>query len=150
MYISKDEYGALTKRVSPRSPVLLDCLKAFLFGGAICCFAQALTEWFKTTSMSEDEYKTLVLFILIAITAILTGLGVFDKIAKHAGAGTAVPITGFANSIVSPALEFQSEGYILGTAANMFKLAGPVIVFGCGSAVIYGLISYFFGLYQGG
>lgn len=146
MYISNDEYSKMTRRASPKSPALLDCLKAFLFGGAICCFAQALTEWFKTTSMSEEEYKALVLIILIAITAILTGLGVFDNIAKHAGAGTMVPITGFANSIVSPALEFQSEGYILGTAANMFKIAGPVIVFGCGSAVIYGLIAYIFKL----
>ncbi len=147
MSVSNTQYGRMTKRASPRSPVLLDCIKAFLVGGLICAFAQALTEWFKSTSMTEDEYKALVLIILISLTAILTGLGFFDNIAKHAGAGTAVPITGFANSIVSPAMEFQSEGYILGTAANMFKLAGPVIVFGCGSAVIYGLIAYFFKLY---
>lgn len=147
MSISNTEYGRMAKRASPNSPVLLDCLKAFLIGGFICCFAQALTEWFKRTNMTEDEYKALVLIILIGLTAILTGLGVFDRIGKHAGAGTMVPITGFANSIVSPAMEFQSEGYVLGTAANMFKLAGPVIVFGCGSAVIYGLIAYIFKLY---
>lgn len=147
MKISNYEYGRMAKRASPNSPVLLDCLKAFLVGGFICCFAQGLTEWFKTTSMLEEEYKALVLIIIIAITAILTGFGIFDDIAKHAGAGTMVPITGFANSVVSPALEFQSEGYILGTAANMFKIAGPVIVFGCGSAVIYGIIAYIFGLY---
>lgn len=136
----------MTKKASPNSPVLADCLKAFLFGGAICCFAEGLTQWFKTFKMTENESKALVLVILIGITAVLTGFGVFDNIAKHAGAGTMVPITGFANSIVSPAMEFKSEGYVLGTAAQMFSIAGPVIVFGCGSAVIYGLIVYFFGL----
>lgn len=147
MSISKDEYSKLTKSFSPPSPVLADCLKAFSAGGLICCFAELLTRLFSKTSMNEDEVKALVIVVVIAITAVLTGLGVFDKIAKHAGAGTAVPITGFANSIVSPAMEFKSEGMILGTAANMFKLAGPVIVFGCGSAVVYGLIIYLLGRY---
>lgn len=145
MSVSNEEYGKMAKKASPSSPLLLDCLKAFLVGGLICCIAQGLTEWFKTTAMKEEEYKALVLLIIIAATAILTGFGVFDKIGKHAGAGTMVPITGFANSIVAPAMEFKTEGYVLGTAANMFSLAGPVIVFGCGSAVIYGLIAYFIG-----
>lgn len=140
MYISNEEYGRMAKRASPNSPVFKNCFKAFLFGGGICAFAQILTELFKMTSMKEEEYKTLVTFILISLTALFTALGFFDNIAKHAGAGTMVPITGFANSVVSPALEFQTEGYILGTAANMFKIAGPVIVFGCGSAVIYGFV----------
>lgn len=147
MSVSNNEYDKMAKRASPSSPVFLDCLKAFLIGGLICAFAQGLTEWFKAVGMTQEQYKALTLVILIAFTAILTGFGVFDKIAKHAGAGTMVPITGFANSIVSPAMEFQSEGYVLGTAANMFKLAGPVIVFGCGSATLYGLISYIFKLY---
>lgn len=147
MSVSNNEYDKMAKRASPPSPVLLDCLKAFLIGGLICAFAQVLTEWFKSTGMSQENYKALTLVIIIALTAILTGFGVFDKIAKHAGAGTMVPITGFANSVVAPAMEFQSEGYVLGTAANMFKLAGPVIVFGCGSAAVYGLISYIFKLY---
>lgn len=147
MSVSNSEYGKMAKRASPASPVFMDCLNAFLVGGFICAFAQGLTEWFKAVGMNEEQYKALTLVILIAITAILTGFGVFDKIAKHAGAGTMVPITGFANSIVSPAMEFKTEGYVLGTAANMFKLAGPVIVFGCGSAVVYGLISYIFKLY---
>ena len=99
----------MTKRASPNSPVLLDCFKAFLVGGTICCFAEGLSQAFKKTTMTQDQSKTLVLTILIAITALLTGLGVFDKIAKHAGAGTMVPITGFANSIVSPAMEFKSD-----------------------------------------
>lgn len=142
MYISKNEYSKMTKQHSPSSPVLKDCVCAFFSGGLICTFAQILTEWFKKMNMQEDEYKALVLTILIGITALLTAIGVFDTLAKFAGAGTMVPITGFANSVVSPALEFQSEGYILGTAANMFKIAGPVIVFGCTSALIYGLIYY--------
>lgn len=146
MRISNNEYDKMAKRASPASPVFLDCIKAFVFGGGICAFAQGLSLWFKSMGMNEDEYKALVNVVLIGITAILTGLGVFDNIAKHAGAGTMVPITGFANSIVSPALEFQSEGYVLGTAANMFKIAGPVIVFGCGSSVLYGIIYYILGL----
>lgn len=145
MYISNNEYSKMTKRYSPSSPTLKNTIFAFLSGGFICAFAEGLTQYFKTTDMKEEEYKALVLVILIGITALLTALGVFDKIAKHAGAGTAVPITGFANSVVSPALEFHSEGFILGTAANMFKIAGPVIVFGCGSALIYGLIYFIAG-----
>ncbi len=147
MSISKDEYGKMAKRASPNSPVIKDCLMAFIFGGAICTFAEALLIWFKSTEMTLEESKALTTIVLIAITAILTAAGVFDKIAKVAGAGTAVPISGFANSIVSVALEFQTEGRILGTAAQMFSLAGPVIVFGCSSAAVYGLIIYLFGFY---
>lgn len=146
MSISNEEYGRMAKRLSPNSPVLKDCINAFLFGGAICAFAQGLTMAFSYTAMTLEEGKALTMIILIAITAVLTALGVFDKIAKHAGAGTAVPITGFANSIVCAALEFQTEGRILGTAAQMFSIAGPVIVFGCSTAAVYGLIVYLFGL----
>lgn len=147
MSVSKEEYGKMAKKASPGSPVLLDSIKAFLFGGAICCFAQVLSLWFTSTSMTMEESRSLVLIILIGITAVLTAIGVFDKIAKHAGAGTMVPITGFANSIVSAALEFKAEGHILGTAAQMFSIAGPVIVFGCSAASLYGLIIYIFGWY---
>lgn len=147
MSISNEEYGRLARHASPGSPVVKDCFMAFVFGGSICTFAQLLLIWFKSTDMTLEESKALVTVVLIAITAILTALGVFDKIARHAGAGTAVPITGFANSIVSAALEFQTEGRVLGTAAQMFTLAGPVIVFGCSSAAVYGLIIYFFELY---
>lgn len=146
MSVSKEEYSNMAKRSSPGSPLLTDCIKAFCVGGLICTFAELLTFFFSKTSMNKDEIKALVLVIIIALTAIFTGLGLFDKLAKHAGAGTAVPITGFANSIVSPAMEFHAEGLVLGTAANMFKLAGPVIVFGCGSAVLYGLIIFIFKL----
>ncbi len=147
MSISNEEYGKLTKRASPGSPIVKDCIMAFIFGGAICTFAQVLLTFFKSTTMTLEESKALVTVVLIVITAILTATGVFDKIAKLAGAGTAVPITGFANSIVSSALEFQTEGRVLGTAAQMFSLAGPVIVFGCSSAAVYGMIVYFFELY---
>lgn len=146
MSVSNEEYGRMAKRASPNSPVGMDCIKAFIFGGAICGFAEALNIIFGYTDMSTEEAKALTTSILIAITALLTAFGVFDKIAKHAGAGTMVPITGFANSIVCAALEFQTEGRILGTAAQMFSIAGPVIVFGCSSAAVYGIIIYIFGL----
>ena len=146
MSVSKEEYGKMAKKASPNSPVLTDCIKAFIFGGIICAFAQGLNTAFSYTNMTTEESKALTTAVLIGITALLTALGVFDKIAKHAGAGTMVPITGFANSIVCAALEFQTEGRILGTAAQMFSIAGPVIVFGCSVAAVYGLIIYFFGL----
>ena len=104
MYISNDEYSKMAKRYSPSSPTLKNIIFAFLSGGFICSFAEGLTQYFKTVGLKEEEYKALVLVILIGITALLTALGVFDKIAKHTGAGTAVPITGFANSVVSPGL----------------------------------------------
>jgi stage V sporulation protein AC len=118
-----------------------------LFGGLICTIGQVITTLLENAGLGEKEVQAGTSGILIIITSILTGLGVFDKIARHAGAGTIVPITGFANSVVSPALEFQHEGFILGTAAQMFTIAGPVIVYGIGSAFLYGLIIYIFKLY---
>lgn len=141
------EYNEMTKKASPPSPKVLDILKAFLIGGLICTLGQVLNSLYTMAHLSETEVKAAVPVTLIALTAILTGLGVFDKIAKHAGAGTIVPITGFANSIVSPAMEFQAEGRILGTGAKLFTIAGPVIAYGCSAAVVYGLIIYIFGLY---
>lgn len=134
------QYKNLVRVTTPKSPILKDCTKAFIFGGGICCFGEVLKTLYSMTSLNEDEVKLAVSSTLIVITAILTGAGVFDKIAKHAGAGTAVPITGFANSVVSPAVEFSLEGKILGTGAKMFNLAGPVIVYGCSAASLYGLI----------
>ncbi len=141
MSISKNEYGNLARKYSPPSPLGKDCLFAFLTGGTVCTLAEALNLWF-SSSMDEKESRSLAMITVIAVTAVLTGLGVFDNIAKHAGAGTMVPITGFANSIVSPAMEFRTEGTVTGTAAQMFSIAGPVIVFGCSSASLYGLIIY--------
>ena len=142
MRISNKQYDEMVKKASPNSPILLDCIKAFLIGGAICCFGQLLFYIFRKSGMSLDESRSLVSVAFIIITAILTGIGVFDKIAKHAGAGTIVPITGFANSVVSPAMEFKSEGFIMGTGASIFKVAGPVILYGTTAASLYGLIYF--------
>ena len=140
MSVSKKEYAEMTKKASPNSPLALDCFKAFVFGGAICAFAEGMFTAFRNMGLKEQDSRSVAMIILVVITAILTAVGVFDIIAKHAGAGTAVPISGFANSIVSTALEFQTEGRILGTAAQMFSIAGPVIVFGCSSAALYGVV----------
>lgn len=142
MNISDKQYDKMVKKASPGSSILTDCIKAFLIGGAICCFGQLLFYIYSKSGLTADESRSLVSISLIVITAILTGFGVFDKIAKHAGAGTIVPITGFANSVVSPALEFKSEGFIMGTGASIFKIAGPVILYGTTAASVYGLIYF--------
>ncbi|MBE6816823.1 MAG: stage V sporulation protein AC [Ruminococcaceae bacterium] len=142
MAISNSDYSKMTDKASPNSPVVLNCIKAFIFGGGICLFAQILNTVFENMGLNEKELKLITPSIIIIITAILTGIGVYDKIARHAGAGTIVPISGFANSVVAPALEFQHEGYVLGTAAQMFTIAGPVIVYGTAASVIYGFIYY--------
>lgn len=147
MSISKDEYSKMSDKASPNSPILLNCVKAFLIGGLICTFSQLLNMIFEKAGLGENEVKIATPCIIIILTAILTGIGIFDKIARHAGAGTIVPITGFANSVVSPALEFKHEGMVLGTAAQMFSIAGPVLVYGIGSSVVYGFIIYIFKLY---
>lgn len=147
MSTSDKEYSKMAEKASPNSPKIKNCIKAFIFGGAICTFGQFLNFIFERMGFSEDYVKAMTPSVLIIITAILTGIGVFDKIAKHAGAGTIVPITGFANSVVSPAMEFKSEGLIMGTGANIFKIAGPVIAYGVFAGVIYGLIAYIFKLY---
>lgn len=143
MNISKDEYAKMVSKASPNSPIALNCLKAFLSGGTICLIGQIIMSLLENAGLSDKEVSTAASSILIIITAILTGLGIFDKIARHAGAGTFVPITGFANAVVSPAMEFKLEGFVLGTAAQMFSIAGPVLVYGISSSVLYGLIYYF-------
>ena len=147
MSISKDDYSKMTDKASPNSPIFLNCVKAFVFGGLICTLGQVITELLQSAGLGEKDVQAGTSGILIILTAVLTGIGVFDKIARHAGAGTIVPITGFANSVVSPALEFKHEGFILGTAAQMFTIAGPVIVYGIGSSFLYGLIISIFKLY---
>ena len=134
------DYELMTKKASPPSPKLKNSLFAFLIGGAICTLGEVLRTIFEALSVKEENIKLLIPVTLVVITAILTGIGVFDKIAKHAGAGTIVPITGFANAVVSSGLEYSSEGYILGTGANLFKIAGPVIVYGTAASFIYGVI----------
>lgn len=141
--MSDKQYDKLIKETNPKSPVLKDCTAAFFTGGLICLIGEVLRYLFRKNGFDDESAKSFVSLILIIITAILTGIGVFDKIAKFAGAGTIVPITGFANSVVSPAMEFKTEGKIMGTGANMFRIAGPVIVYGCSAAALYGLILYF-------
>lgn len=135
----------MAEKQSPPSPKLKDFLSAYAIGGLICVIGQLFMEWYNSLGLPEKVVKMAVPSTLVFIAALLTGLKLFDKIAKHAGAGTLVPITGFANAIVSPAIEFKSEGQVLGLGAKMFTIAGPVLVFGVTASVIYGLILYIFG-----
>ena len=140
MILNNKEYSKLVKKESPRSPFFTDVIKAFLVGGFICTIGQALVSLYQNAGMNEKDAKTLCSVSLVFLGVLLTIFGVYDKIAKHAGAGTLVPITGFANSIAAPAIEFKSEGFILGVGAKIFSIAGPVIVYGTLASVIYGVI----------
>ena len=144
MQPTKKVYDQMTKKASPPSPKLKDCTLAFLVGGFICTIGQLLMTLYENCGFKTDEVKMLVPSTLITIAAIFTGLGWFDPIAKFAGAGTLVPITGFANAVVSPAIEFKSEGYILGVGAKIFTIAGPVIMYGTVASVIYGFIYWIY------
>ena len=137
---TKEEYAEMAKRASPPSPSVRNIPKAFLTGGGICTLGQLLSELYRYLGLGEDQASLAVSVTLIGMSALLTGLGVFDDIARHAGAGTLVPITGFANAVVSPALEFKSEGMILGLGAKLFVISGPVIVYGVSASVVYGVI----------
>lgn len=148
MKVTKQEYSEMAKKASPNSKVFLNCLKAFLIGGLICVIGQGLTDIYnKALGMSLDDARTLTSVSLIFLGGLLTSIGIYDNIAKHGGAGTLVPITGFANSIVSPAIEFKSEGFILGLGAKMFVIAGPVLVYGITASVIYGVIYWIISLF---
>lgn len=138
--MTNQDYGKLVKERAKPSPMGKNMVWAFLVGGGICAAGQGLMEFCLSRGMEREQAGAVVSITLIFIAAVLTGLGIFDKIAKRAGAGTLVPITGFANAMVSPALEFKSEGLVTGTAAKLFTVAGPVLVFGIGASVIYGLI----------
>ena len=134
------EYDKLVKDLSPKSPILKDCLNAFWIGGLICMVGQLIMNGYLALGMEKEEAGTAMSMTLVAISAFLTGLSLYDNIAKHAGAGTLVPITGFANAIAAPAVEFKTEGFILGVGAKMFTIAGPVIVYGVSASVAYGFI----------
>ena len=138
--MTDNEYEKLVDSMSPRSPMGMDCVKAFAIGGLICALGQVFVNMYTNWGLEKTMASTAASMTLVAIAALLTGIGIFDDIAKHAGAGTLVPITGFANAIAAPAVEFQTEGRILGTAAKMFTIAGPVIVYGVSASVVYGLI----------
>ena len=138
--MTEREYGRLVKDMMPRSPMWKDCLKAFLIGGTICALGQLIQNGYMALGLEKQDAGTAMSMTLVALSALLTGLSVYDDIAKHAGAGTLVPITGFANSVAAPAVEFKTEGFILGVGAKMFTIAGPVIVYGVSASVVYGLI----------
>ena len=134
------EYNELVKSMSPKSPIVKDCAFAFLIGGLICAIAQVILNGYTALGLEKIDASTATSMTMVAISALLTGLSLYDDIAKHAGAGTLVPITGFANSVAAPAVEFKTEGFILGVGAKMFTIAGPVIVYGVSASVVYGLI----------
>ena len=145
MKMTNDEYKNYTNSHSPRSKSGRNMLRAFLVGGAICLVGQALIDIFMALGIDQETACTGGSVSLVFLGALLTGLGVYDDMAKFAGAGTLVPITGFANSVVAPALEFKTEGFVLGTAAKMFIISGPVIVYGISASVVYGLLYVLFG-----
>lgn len=140
MDITPQEYDQLVQKNCKRSPLGKDMLWAFVVGGAICTLGQGIMDFWKAAGLDEKDAATATSITLIGLAALLTGLHLYEKLAKHAGAGTLVPITGFSNSVASPALEFKSEGLILGTAAKMFTIAGPVLVYGISASIVYGLI----------
>lgn len=144
--VSKQQYDKRVKAASPHSPVLKDCLLAFVFGGLICTMGQTLCNLYQGWGLEIKDARMAVSISLIFLSAALTAIGWYDDIAKYAGAGTLVPITGFANSMVSPAMEFKSEGFITGLGAKLFVVSGPVLVFGITASVVYGFIVFLFGL----
>lgn len=146
MELTAQEYRHLADQAAPKSPVLTDCLKAFLIGGSICALGQLISDGAQRLGVYERTASLLCTMTLIFLSVLLTGLGVYDKIAKHAGAGTLVPITGFANAIAAPAIEFKTEGLVLGLSAQMFTIAGPVITYGIAASIVYGLIYVLIGL----
>lgn len=145
--ISPKEYNKIVTKNSPKSKLFVNCIKAFLIGGAICTIGQGFTDLYAMLGASEKDSKTLCSVTLIFIGILLTAIGVYDKIAKHGGAGTLVPITGFANAVSSPAIEFKSEGFIAGLGAKLFIIAGPVIVYGVSASIIYGFILWILSLF---
>ena len=146
--MTEKQYGELVDELAPKSPVLKDCLNAFWTGGLICVIGQVFINWYTALGLEKQNAATAGSMTLVCIAALLTGLGVFDDIAKVAGAGTLVPITGFANSIVSAAIENKAEGWVMGLGAKIFIIAGPVILYGTLASVVYGLIYWFLNYFQ--
>lgn len=142
---TQQEYDKMVKEASPNSPIFTNCIKAFVSGGIICSIGQAILNFVGKYSFTEDEAALITSIVLILLSAILTGAGLYGKLGKYCGAGTVVPITGFANSVVSPAIEFKKEGMVFGMAAKMFIIAGPVIVYGVLSSMLVGIIYYILG-----
>ncbi|WP_138204652.1 stage V sporulation protein AC [Haloimpatiens lingqiaonensis] len=144
----KKKFQELSKTENPKSNIWVHCIRAFVIGGLICDVGQFFYNYLEKFGLPKEEIGTWVSIIMIFIGALLTGIGIYDKLGEYAGAGTVVPITGFSNSIVSPAMEFKKEGFIFGVAAKMFTIAGPVLVYGVGSSVIVGIIYYFINYFK--
>ena len=140
--MTQQEYAEFVKQETPNSTLGINCLKAFIIGGLICTIGEGLMQFYKSLDLSQNDASTMVSVTLVFLGALLTGLDIYPKIAKHAGAGTIVPITGFANSIAAPALEAKTEGYVLGVGAKIFTIAGPVILFETLASVIAGIVYY--------
>lgn len=138
--MKEKEYEKLVGELSPKSPVWKDCLNAFWIGGLICALGQVFSNCYSALGADKTDAGTAASMSLVVLSALLTGLSLYDNIAKYAGAGTLVPITGFANSIAAPAVEFKTEGFVLGVGAKMFTIAGPVIAYGVSASVVYGLV----------
>ena len=148
--MTEKEYGKLVKDMSPKSPVWKDCLNAFWIGGLICTLGQLIMNGYMALGLDKETAGTAMSMTLVFISALLTGLSLYDNIAKHAGAGTLVPVTGFANAITSAAVEFKTEGWILGVGAKIFQIAGPVIVYGVSASVVCGLVYWIIQMVTGG
>ena len=136
------KFKTISEQTNPKPKIVRNCTRAFLVGGAICTIGQIFQELLMKYGFQEEEVKKLLPIIMVFLGALLTGVGIYDKIASYAGAGTIVPITGFSNAVVAPAIEFKKEGFVFGVAAKMFTIAGPVLVYGIGSSVIIGIIYY--------
>ncbi len=145
MNMSPKEYNRYVARLAKKSPLGKDLLNSFLIGGLICVIGQLILNGYTALELSEQDAAAATSVSLVFLSAVLTGLSVYDDLAKIAGAGTLVPITGFANAVVSPAIEFKAEGFVTGMAAQMFIIAGPVIVYGTVASVLYGIILVIFG-----
>lgn len=141
---SKKKYQNYVDTKTPNSPIVKNCFNAFWVGGLICVIGQLINSYCKYIGLDIQLSGTIVSIILIGISAFLTGLNLFNKIGKFAGAGSLIPITGFANSIVSPAMEYKSEGYVMGVGAKMFTVAGPVLVYGISSSILVGIVYFIF------
>ena len=145
MQPTPEQYNQMIQRSCKKSPLGKNMLWAFAVGGGICALGQGILVFWQMAGLNESDAGTAVSITLIALSALLTGLHVYEQLAKHAGAGTLVPITGFSNSVAAPALEFKSEGLVLGTAAKMFTIAGPVLVYGISASIVYGVVLAIFG-----
>ena len=143
----KQKFQVITNETKPKPKIISNCVKAFLVGGAICTIGQIIMKILERFQYSIEDTSALTSIIMVFLGALLSGIGIYDKIANFAGAGTVVPITGFANAVVAPAIEFKKEGFVFGVAAKMFTIAGPVLVYGIGSSVIIGLIYYFINIF---